>query len=121
MEGCCKMTIKNIIDEALDVNAVTMELQQLQALDKENANTATKLKNNPDLLKNFQSFQTLVQQQMKQRQTELLQIQQTQKQAVAANNANTTNNITQQATQANGSATPTQVGNTAVVGKTANQ
>ncbi len=77
------MTLKNLIDESLtaDPKVIMAEIQQLQQIDKSNAATAQQLKNNPDLAKQFQPFQTTVQQLLKQKQ---LEAQQAQRQAAAA-------------------------------------
>lgn len=83
MEGY-RMTLKNLIDEEMDVKAAMMQIQQLQQLDKSNASTAQMLKNNPELAKQFQPFQTLVQQQLKQKQLEAQQAQAQQQQAQQA-------------------------------------
>lgn len=79
------MTLKNLIDESLaaDPKVIMAEIQQLQQIDKSNAATAQQLKNNPDLAKQFQPFQTTVQQLLKQKQLEAQQAQQAQQQAAA--------------------------------------
>lgn len=71
------MKLKDIIDEALDLKTIMMQTQQLEQLDKANAGIANQLKNNPDLAKQFQSFQSLVQQQLQQKKLEAQQAQQT--------------------------------------------
>lgn len=83
MEGY-SMTLKSVIDEELDIKTAMMQIQQLQQLDKSNASTAQLLKNNPELAKQFQPFQTLVQQQLKQKQLEAQQAQAQQQQAQQA-------------------------------------
>lgn len=79
------MTIKNILDEELDLKTTMMQIQQLQQLDKSNATIANQLKNNPELTKQFQPFQSLVQQQLKQKQLEAQQAQQQQQQQNSQN------------------------------------
>lgn len=78
------MTLKDLLDEELDVKTALMQVQQLQQLDKTNASTAAQLKNNPELLKSFQGFQQLVQQQLKQKQLEAQQAQAAAQQAQQA-------------------------------------
>lgn len=75
------MTLKQLVNEALDPALIAKEIQNLDKLNKQNEQTAMSLKNNPDLLRPFQSFQQLVAQQLKQKQTEAMQAQQAQQQA----------------------------------------
>lgn len=75
------MTLKQLVNEALDPALIAREIQNLDKLNKQNEQTAMSLKNNPDLLRPFQSFQQLVAQQLKQKQTEAMQAQQAQQQA----------------------------------------
>ena len=112
MEGY-NLKLKDIIDEALDLKTIMMQTQQLEQLDKANAGIANQLKNNPDLAKQFQSFQSLVQQQLQQKKLEAQQ----------AANAAQQNQQTQQQNQkittaANG--TPV-VNSPTTAGATANQ
>ena len=75
------MTLKQLVNEALDPTLIAREIQNLDKLNKQNEQTAMSLKNNPDLLRPFQSFQQLVAQQLKQKQAEAMQAQQAQQQA----------------------------------------
>lgn len=99
------MTLRQLVDEAYDPAMIMAQIQSLDKLNKQNEQTAANLKNNPDLLKPFQSFQQLVAQQLKQKQVEAQQAQQQQAQQQ-----------TQQAASATG-----QLQQTAGLGQTANQ
>lgn len=79
------MTLKNLIDEELDTKTIMMQVQQLQQIDKQNQTTVGTLKNNPELLKSFQGFQQLVQQQLKLKQLEAQKVQQAAQAVVTAN------------------------------------
>ena len=109
------MTLKNIIDESLDLKTIMMQTQQLEQLDKANAGIVNQLKNNPDLAKQFQPFQTLVQQQLQQKKLEAQKMQEMQNQQkqnqVVQNNS-------QQNAVASGQAQPI---TTTTTGTTANQ
>lgn len=75
------MTLKQLVDEEYNPALIAQQIQSLDKLNKQNEQVAASLKNNPDLLKPFQSFQQLVAQQLKQKQTEAMQAQQMQQQA----------------------------------------
>ena len=102
------MTLRQLIDEAYDPATIMAQIQSLDKLNKQNEQIAASLKNNPDLLKPFQSFQQLVAQQLKQKQAEAMLAQQQAQQAQ--------NQQAQQATSATG-----QLLQASGLGQTANQ
>lgn len=70
------MTLKEIVQEELDIKALTAEYQNLQKVDSQTDAIAKQLGQSPDLLKQVTPFSQLVKQQLQQKKMQIMQMQQ---------------------------------------------